>query len=236
MKINTIRYAGHSAIFLDGTDFTLAIDPWLTTNPLCPEELKQPDSLDVIVLTHGHSDHASDAAHLAKQYGSKVCATFELANLLAQDGVPENQLVFMNKGGSVSLDGVDVILTHAEHSNSYDSKEGPKYAGEACGAIIRTHDHTFYHLGDTGLFSDLKLIGECYKPDTIFIPIGDRFTMGPELASKATELINPKTAIPIHFGTFPLLTGTPDQFAKCAEHLNTKIIPLEPGASLSLTY
>lgn len=168
-----------------------------------------------------------------------MCAVFELAVLLAKDGVPESQLQFMNKGGSVvlsELDGLRVTFTHAFHSNSYDAKDGKTYyAGEPCGVVLQfASGKSMYHAGDTALFSDMKLIRELYQPETVCLPIGDRFTMGPREAAKAVEYLQPKTVVPIHYATFPALSGTADDFANAVGKSSTKIAALKPGESLDL--
>jgi L-ascorbate metabolism protein UlaG (beta-lactamase superfamily) len=236
-RFTTLTYAGHSAVFLNAPAYTAAIDPWLN-NPLCPEGLKTPAKLNLIVLTHGHADHASDVPMLAKRTGAKVAATYELAQILAKEGVPEGQLIFMNKGGCISVDGLTVSLVHALHSNSFDTKSGPVYAGEACGVVVKDGHSSIYHAGDTALFSDMKLIGEVHKPTVACLPIGDCFTMGPKDAARAAELIGAPTVVPIHYATFPLLTGTAAAFeAACYERCGDKgsrVVTLEPGATLSL--
>ncbi len=234
MKIDRIAYCGHSSIILEGSEKVVAIDPWFAGNPTCPDLCQSPGKLDVIVLTHGHSDHAGDAVRLGKQYGSKICATYELAQLLIKSGVPEGNVIPMNKGGSVEVEGFRVSLTHAQHSNSYEFKGENVYAGEACGAIVRSENTCFYHAGDTSLFSDMKLIRETYQPDIGFFPIGDHFTMGPKEAAKAVEFIACKLAIPIHHSTFPLLTGTPEEFEKACLSLDVQVVTLKAGESHSL--
>ena len=208
MKIERVNYLGHSAVFLESNAEVIAIDPWLQGNPSCP--IKQPERLDLIVLTHGHSDHAGDAVRLAKKFNATIVAIFELANLMAKEGAPN--VIGMNKGGSVAWQGYTVTLTHALHSSSYNGH----YAGDACGVVIRDESRSFYHAGDTAVFSDMKLIGELYSPDVAFLPIGDLFTMGPKEAAKAAELIQPKLIIPIHYGTFPPLTGTAKELSALA--------------------
>lgn len=214
-----ITYAGHSAVFLELAGAHVAIDPWLEGNPLCPHALQNPQKLDVIALTHGHSDHAGDVLRVQRRTGAQVVATYELAMILIAEGVPAEKIVPMNKGGSVTLDGVTYRLTDAYHSSSFDGKNGTVYAGEACGVIVSTPDHCVYHAGDTSLFSDMKLLGELYGPTIALLPIGDRFTMGPHEAAHAARLIRPQVAIPIHYKTFDLLTGTYEEFAReCSAH------------------
>lgn len=236
-RLKTLTYAGHSAVLLGGEALSVAIDPWLN-NPLCPEALKHPAALDLIVLTHGHADHASDVPALAKRTHAKVAATYELAQCLAKAGVPEGQLIFMNKGGTVEVDGLTVSLVHALHSNSFDTATGPAYAGEACGVIVSDGSHTVYHAGDTALFSDMRLIGEIYRPTVACLPIGDCFTMGPNEAAYAAQLVGAPTVVPIHYGTFPLLTGTAEAFiAACHERCGDsgpRVIALKPGGAIHL--
>lgn len=239
VHFSTLTYAGHSAIILNAPNYVAAIDPWLH-NPLCPESLKNPAKLDLIVLTHGHADHASDVPALAKRTGAKVAATFELAQCLAKEGVPESQLIFMNKGGCVQVDGLTVSLVHALHSNSFDAKAGPVYAGEACGVVIKDGHSSIYHAGDTALFSDMKLISEIHRPTVACLPIGDCFTMGPKDAARAAEFIGAPVVVPIHYATFPLLTGTADAFAAaCRERMKERapaIRALKAGDILDLTH
>ncbi len=235
MALRTVKYAGHSAVFVESEKMVIGIDPWLEGNPLCPEDLRNPKKLDLIVLTHGHADHAGDALRLAKQYGCKVAATYELAMILTNEGVPSHNVIPMNKGGSVQQEDLRVTLTHAMHSSSYDSAAGPIYAGEPCGVVLSDETRSVYHAGDTALFSDMKLIGERYHPTLAFLPIGDRFTMGPEEAAKSASLIGCKIAIPIHYKTFDLLTGRADRFAKECSKYGVEAVELEPGAELKIT-
>lgn len=232
--LSTLTFAGHSAVFIEAGDKTIAIDPWLESNPKCPENLKNPEKIDLIVLTHGHSDHASDAARLAKSYGSTLAATYELAVIMVSEGVPEQNVQFMNKGGTIEWEGLKITLTNAFHSSSYDTANGPVYAGEPCGVILQDGSFTIYHAGDTCLFKDMKLIGKRYEPDLALLPIGDRFTMGPEEAAKAAKYVRAKAAIPIHFGTFPLLTGTAEEFKEACLPLGIDTITLQPGESYTI--
>ncbi len=232
--IKTITYAGHSAVFLHSDDKTIAIDPWLEGNPTCPDNLKKPDRLDLIVLTHGHSDHASDATRLAKAYGCSIAATYELAMIMIAEGVPESSVLPMNKGGTITWEEFQITLTNAFHSSSYDTANGPVYAGEPCGVVVQDDVRSFYHAGDTCLFKDMKLIGKRYQPDIAFLPIGDRFTMDPVEAAKAAKYLRCATAIPIHHSTFPLLTGTPEEFKEACLPLDIDTITLQPGENHEL--
>ena len=232
MKIEKITYAGHSAVFLHSDKFTIAIDPWLNGNPLCPENLKNPEQLDLIVLTHGHSDHAGDAVTLMKKYGCKLAATFELATVIAAQGVPGENLIYMNTGGSIKFHNFTIKLTPAWHSNSYETDKGSVYAGMPNGVLINDGSQKFYHAGDTALFSDLKLIGELHSPEYVFLPIGDTFTMGPKEAALAASWLRAKKAIPIHYKTFPMLEQDAAIFISGCEKYGIEALELTPGISL----
>jgi L-ascorbate metabolism protein UlaG (beta-lactamase superfamily) len=234
MKKMNITYAGHSAVFVDLGDLHIAIDPWLHGNPLCPAALLTPEKLDLIVLSHGHSDHAGDAVRVAQISGAKLAATYELAMIMIAEGVPAEQVIPINKGGAVDVDNVSVRLVNAFHSSSYDGKHGTVYAGEPCGVILSDGKKTLYHAGDTEIFGDMKLIGEIHRPDVALLPIGDRFTMGPKEAALAALWLGCGLAIPIHYKTFPLLTGTYTEFAvECDAH-GVQHRELAPGESLAM--
>lgn len=234
MTERKITYAGHSAVLVEWGSKTIAIDPWLRGNPLCPPNLQTPPKVDLIVLSHGHSDHAGDAVRVQKETGALLAATYELAMIMIAEGVPSDKVIPMNKGGAATVGDIEVRLTNAYHSSSYDTKSGTVYAGEACGVIISRGGSSIFHAGDTSLFSDLKLIGEQFKPEVAFLPIGDRFTMGPSEAAQAAAWTKCKLAIPIHYKTFDLLTGTYEEFARACEKLGVASKELEPGQSLSL--
>lgn len=234
MKLSKITYAGHSAVLFQAGDKIIGIDPWLSGNPICPEELRNPEKMDLILLTHGHADHASDALSLAKEHGSIVAATYELAMILVNEGVPQSNVLPMNKGGTVQWEGLSISLTNAYHSSSYQTAQGTVYAGEACGIILSDGTTTIYHAGDTSLFSDMNLIREQYQPSISFLPCGDCFTMGPKEAAKAAKIVGSQLNIPIHHSTFGALTGTPEQFEIECKNLGVEALPLKPGAEHSL--
>lgn len=229
MTRSSLTYAGHSAVILSCAGMRVAIDPWLQGNPLCPPDLVNPGKLDLIVLSHGHSDHAGDAVRVAQNSGAKVAATYELAMIMVAQGVPQEHVIAMNKGGSVSVGHLSVTLTHAYHSSSFETANGPVYAGEACGVVISSPGWTVYHAGDTALFGDMQLIGTRYKPDVALLPIGDHFTMGPDEAAEAAALVRCGTAIPIHYKTFGLLTGTYEAFQEGCRARGIESVELKPG-------
>lgn len=201
----TITFLGHAGFLLTDGKHTLAIDPFLTDNP---QAVRKADEIacDYIALTHGHADHFGDTIKIAKNNGATLIAAFEICNYAGKQGV--SKLEPANPGGKVNTPFGYVALTQAFHSSSYNDL----YMGMPCGVVVNMGGATFYHCGDTALFGDMKLIGEIYKPDVAAICAGDRFTMGPELAARAAELINPRIAIPVHWGTWPLLVDNVDAF------------------------
>ena len=236
----TVQYLGHSAVRIKtekGAE--ILIDPWLG-NPTAPKGWS-PKKIDLICLTHGHSDHVGETVALAKNHKATVIAMFELGNLLVKDGLPSSQLQPMGKGGCITLPnlgGIRVALTNAFHSSSYDAADGSThYAGEAAGVVIVLESgRSIYHAGDTCLFSDMKLIRDRFKPFLAFLPIGDRFTMGPEDAAAAAELVGSERVVPIHHSTFDMLSGTPVQFKDevAKRKVKTDIEVMAPGAELKL--
>lgn len=222
-----ITWLGHSSFSLKTPGGkTVLLDPWYSGNPSFPENAK-PKQADIILVSHGHSDHITDAAATAKSTGATVVGIWEVTSWLSTKGV--QNLEPMNKGGSIEVKGLRVTMTEAIHSSSFD-ENGIVYLGEPAGFVVRLENNqSFYFAGDTALFSDMKVIGELYKPDIAFLPIGDRFTMGPDTAAMAARWLGVKQVVPMHYGTFPLLTGTP---AKLKEHLagsNIHVLELKPG-------
>jgi L-ascorbate metabolism protein UlaG (beta-lactamase superfamily) len=208
-----LTWLGHSAFHLEMGGKNILIDPFFTGNSTYPAGYEDRlERVDHIALTHGHSDHLGDTARLAKKYGSTVLAQFEICQYLGSKGLDKFQP--MNIGGSVRVDGVTVSMVHAQHSSALIENGVPVTMGDPAGLVFESSGApVVYHAGDTGLFSDMALIQRLYKPEVGLLPIGDRFTMGPEAAAIAcNEFLDLKYIVPIHWGTFPLLTGDPQKF------------------------
>ena len=227
----TLTWLGHSAFRLDTPGGRrIYVDPFLTGNPKCPESEQTPERADIVAITHGHGDHVGDTASIVERFGAQVVAQVELKAWLGKQGVAVGDLPGINKGGSQEIDGIRFTLTNAFHSSS--SEEG-EYLGEACGIVIRLENGTtIYFAGDTCVFGDMQLIGRLHSPDLAVLPIGDWFTMGPEQAAVALELLGAKRCVPCHYGTFGLLTGTPDELRQLAQ--GVEVVAPEPGGSVEL--
>ncbi len=209
----------------------ILIDPWTQGNPACPDEYKHVDHVDLMLISHGHFDHAGDAVSIATATGATCVAIVELATWLASKGVKNT--VGMNKGGTVEVQGVKITLTHAIHSSSVDDSV---YVGEPCGFVIEFENgRRLYHAGDTCAFSDMQLIGELYKPDVALLPIGDYYTMDPKAAAVAVRMLGVNHVIPMHYGTFPILTGTPAALREALQALGlgeVEMIEMKPGQTV----
>ena len=230
---NKITWLGHStfAITLPSGKVVL-LDPWLTGNPACPQAQKTPERVDAMLISHGHSDHMGDAVTLAKKFKPQIACNYEIYLWLASKGV-EN-ISAMNKGGTQRLGEIEVTMVDAKHSSGIEDDGKVVYAGEPAGFVVRLPGGlTMYHAGDTAVFGDMKLIGELYEPELACLPIGDLFTMGPREAAKAIRLLNVRHVIPMHYGTFPVLNGTPATLRNITQDiLGLEIHALKPGETL----
>jgi L-ascorbate metabolism protein UlaG (beta-lactamase superfamily) len=210
----------------------ILIDPWVMNNPAAPEKLKTIDRLDLMLITHGHFDHIHDALEIARRTKPMIVTNHEIGAWLGSKGIDGESIVAGNQGGTLEVDGIKITLVHAEHSCGITDDSGVVYGGDACGMVIEFENgFTVYFAGDTDVFGDMALIAELSKFDVAFLPIGGFYTMGPERAAKAVKLLGVKTVVPMHFGTFPILAGTPSELQKLVGS-SIKVLDIAPGAAV----
>jgi L-ascorbate metabolism protein UlaG (beta-lactamase superfamily) len=235
MKLNGIKltWLGHGTFLLEtpGGQKVL-IDPWVMNNPFTPADKKSFDKIDVMLCTHGHGDHIGDAVELGKKHDPNVVGVYELCLWLQKKGV--QRVAPMNKGGSQRVGEIWVTMVHADHSCGIEDDGQVIYGGEACGYVIQCENGVrIYHAGDTNVFGDMQIIHDLYQPHVAILPIGDVFTMGPREAAYACRLLKPKAVIPMHFGTFPMLTGSPEELERRIKDMGIELITLKPGETYS---
>jgi L-ascorbate metabolism protein UlaG (beta-lactamase superfamily) len=229
----SITWLGHAAFIITTPGGKrIVTDPWLEGNPMCPPDRKRIDAADLILLSHGHSDHSGDIVPVSRATNAPILAVYELSLWLQRKGLHNVQ--GMGIGGTVSVAGLEVTMTPAVHTSSVVEDEEIIYLGQPAGFVVRMENsQTFYFAGDTALFGDMSLIGEMHQPDIAFLPIGDHYTMGPEAAARACRLLGVRQVVPMHYGTFPLLTGTPERLEQLVRRHGVDVLVLRPGETAS---
>jgi L-ascorbate metabolism protein UlaG (beta-lactamase superfamily) len=218
--VGRIRWLGHSGFEIELANKTLLIDPWLTGNPLAAVTASDIKKADIVCVTHDHGDHLGDAVEICKRTGATFVAIYELGVYAEEQGV--KNVVGINIGGTAKVKGIRITMVQAFHSST---------RGAPTGFVIKAEEKTLYHAGDTGLFGDMKLIGEIYRPEVALIPIGDYYTMGPREAAEAVKLIKPAAVVPMHYQTFPVLESSAENFIKLVKEKAPKVkaVALKPG-------
>jgi L-ascorbate metabolism protein UlaG (beta-lactamase superfamily) len=234
----TITWLGHATFhIITPEQKRVLIDAWVDNNPSCPEAWKSQarEGLDAIFLTHGHFDHITDLADIAKETGAQIVCQYDLTPWLQSQGIDSDKIVGFNKGGTVEVAGIKTTMTAAQHSSTYFDGEKIIPMGNEAGYILRfSNGFTIYNTGDTCVTYDMLIMGDLYQPDLTILPIGDYFTMDPRQAAYALKLIRSRYAIGCHWGTFPILTGTPEALTEACKEFNvdTQVLPLRPGEAV----
>jgi L-ascorbate metabolism protein UlaG (beta-lactamase superfamily) len=224
-----ITWLGHSTFLITTPGGTrIVTDPWLDGNPMCPPDRKRIDAADLILLSHGHSDHCGDIVPVSRSTGAPILAIHELSVWLEGKGL--QNVRGMNMGGTVAIAGLEVTMVPAVHSSSVVDEGVSIYMGEPAGFVVRMeNEQTFYFAGDTAVFGDMRLIAEMHKPEIAFLPIGDHYTMGPDAAAVACRLLGIRQVVPMHYGTFPVLTGRPERLKHLVDPHGVDVLVLQPG-------
>lgn len=221
-----LTWLGHATFRMETGGQTVLVDPWVMGNPLCPEKEKKVKKVDLMLCTHGHFDHIGDAVQIAKEHNPTVVGIFELCAWMEKKGAKKTSP--MNKGGTQAVGDIKVTMVHADHSCGILDGDQIIYGGEACGFVIEFQNGLkIYHAGDTAVFGDMQIIRDLYTPDIALLPIGDHYVMSPREAAYACRLLKPKAVVPMHFGTFPVLTGTPAQLKKLVK--DVEVVEMKPG-------
>jgi len=233
LKGTRVTWLGHATVLTQlPNGVNLLIDPFIEHNPKFPKGFELPEKIDYILLTHAHMDHTADALPVAKKHKSTIVAMVELAGYMGAKGAASP--IGINLGGAVELPGVSVVMVEAKHSSSIQEGDQILYMGVAAGLILTIEDGpVLYHAGDTSAFRDMEVIRELYAPDIAMLPIGGHYTMGPKEAALAVRYLQPKSILPIHWGTFPALKGTPQELAKLLNDPESVAI-ISPGEVLEV--
>lgn len=235
MRGNRLTWLGHATFQVTTSSGKVVLfDPWVAGNPACPDALKKTAALDFMLISHGHSDHFADALSLARQFHPEIIAMHEIGVWLGSKGIEKEKLHGMNKGGTQTVGELEVTMVNALHSSAIQDEGRIVYAGDPAGFVVKFPGGlTIYHAGDTAVFGDMKLIGELYAPELALLPIGDLYTMGPREAALAIRLLNVKHVVPMHYGTFPALTGCPERLRELTQDIaGLEIHALKPGDSI----
>jgi L-ascorbate metabolism protein UlaG (beta-lactamase superfamily) len=225
----SITWLGHATFIITTPGGKrIVTDPWLEGNPACPADKKKIDKADVILVSHGHFDHTGDIVNVSRATNATTVAVFELASWLEKKGV--QNLTGMNIGGTTKVAGLEVTMVPAVHTSSVVENDTTVYLGLAAGFVVKMENgQSFYFAGDTALFGDMRLIAELHAPDIAFLPIGDHYTMGPQAAAIAARMLGVRQVVPMHYGTFPVLTGTPDELKRLVDPHGIDVLVLTPG-------
>ena len=225
----SITWYGHSTFVITTPGGKrIVTDPWLEGNPKCPPAMKKITAADLILVSHGHSDHTGDLVAVSRATKAPVVAVYELAHWFELKGL--TNLQGMNIGGTIAVAGLSVTMVPAIHSSSVVENDTNVYLGNPAGFVVRMENgQAFYFAGDTALFGDMRLIAEMYAPQIAFLPIGDHFTMGPDAAALAARMLAVRQVVPMHYGTFPVLTGTPERLKQLVDPFGIDVLVLKPG-------
>lgn len=232
LKGTIVTWLGHATVLIVTAKGTsILIDPFIEQNPKFPKGYKLPDKIDLALATHGHGDHIADLVNVAKKHDSTVVGMVELVGWALSKDV--KNAVGMNLGGSWKYEDVTVSIVEAKHSSGISDGNQVIYGGEPSGFVITVTDGpVLYHAGDTCVFLDMQLIRELYHPQLAMLPIGDHYTMGPKAAAMAARYLGVTSVLPIHYGTFSVLTGTPDELSRALDGSSIEVNAISPGESL----